>query len=355
MPGASNTADSQDPTGNPYKFEKYRIYNEEDGTMEAFYDDETSRVFRIDRRGSQDATYVSGISPPSHSDPEQHPQGNMFTDFPYGGNSVHSKRPSLAGTNGGFPNQITDTRTFRTSQTSDDELRQLFARNQSRSNGPNSSAQNGSLGNDSAYGSGNSQTFQLNPGSQPWENWDRNAQDIPPYSDHLNGPFAHRRGGAPAENRGSPAGSGYHPPIGSPKSFSGTPQPGVNPWAGGMAPRDPRLAPDVDRRNQGQQQFLHGPIPYHHNFYNQNYLLQLQQLQQLQGTYGATHANLRGGPMQVPPIPDYHDPSMNPYLQTAGIGPRPNKHPDPAKGIRSHLLEEFRSSPKSNNRYELKV
>lgn len=330
--------------------------------------DPAIRGFRSDKRGSQDNSYLnvfgapsrdSGIPQPGHSDTDQHTQGNAYGDFTYNGpasNTVHSKRPSIAGLSGSFSGQPTNARSFMTNQMDDEELQHKFTRNLSLNDGSNG-PQNG-LGNGSTYGSGTSQTFQFNPVSQPWDNGkgygNGGAQPQDAYPDPLAGPYANTRGGT--ADRESPAGSAYRPGIGSPKSYGGTPQPGIDPWSR-PASRDPRMAPDIDRRSQGQhflqqqqQQQQQAPQYYAHPFYAPNYQQQFPP-HPYDPYAAAAQPNFRP-PM---PLPAYGLP-MNTYLGAAGIPLRPNsKDLDPAKGVRSPLLEDFRSSSKSNKRYDLKV
>lgn len=348
MPRGHTPTNSQGPAnGAPVKFDELRGYKDGNDSTDSFCEAESSnRGFRGDRHGSQDNPYSNGILLGANSDADQQMRGTTIYQ-PFSSNPMHVKRSSLAGTNGGFPTQGASPRPFRASQTSDDELRHLFAKNLSLADG-SKRLQNGSANNDPAYAPA---SFQFNPVSESWEdsNAHGNILRFPPeaYTDSFASPFANKRG-APAD-RGSPPG-GTYPPIGSPKSYTGTPQPQVNnPWPA-VASREPRLALEADRISQGQQQFLQHQVSYPNAFFNQNYILPAHNLHV---PYGAAHPGR--GPLQIPTIPDYHDPSsMNHYLEAAAM--RSNRNLDPAKGIRSRLLEEFRACHKVNNsRYDLKV
>ncbi|KAI1393930.1 ARM repeat-containing protein [Hypoxylon trugodes] len=193
-----------------------------------------------------------------------------------------------------------------------------------------------------------SQPFQFNPGSQPWQHelgnnsraFGQNMQDT--WTEPLGTSLYNSRRG-PGE-RGSPAGSGgYRPSVNSPRAFSGTPNPRADPWSR-PGSRDPRVLQELNR-TQHDSQYLQQQS----GFYPPNYYNGLSQFSAPYDQY-VQNPNLRS---QVQLPGQGYGLPMN-YIPGIQVPLRPSRDQDPGKGVRSVLLEEFRSNAKSNKRYELK-
>lgn len=273
--------------------------------------------------------------------PTTQADSDIFADFNYGGptaTSIHSQRPSLAGPSVSFP--ASNGRAYDQGALHPDEA-ELAERVGRITMGSDSNGAGDSLLNLPSYGNG-AQSFQFNPVSQPWDNGQGYQANLAREM-YANGPGFEKRGSI--VDRGSPAGSTYRAGAGlnSPRSFTGTPQPNPDAWSR-PGSRDPRLGADMDRRHLGQQflQQSHAAF-YPGPYYNPNY----QQFPQVYDPYLSAR--------QPVPVPGYGM-TMGPYAMGAGAMPfRLTRDQDPTKGVRSLALEEFRSSPKSNRRYELKV
>ncbi|KAI1801883.1 ARM repeat-containing protein [Daldinia bambusicola] len=189
-----------------------------------------------------------------------------------------------------------------------------------------------------------SQTFQLNPGSQTWQQdlgnnsriYSQNVQE--PWTDTMAPAYTSRRA---LGERGSSAGSSYRPSVNGTRALSGTPNPRADAWNRPNS-RDPRVLPELERASQGsqylQQQSSFFQPPYFGN-----------SLAQFPGPYDpyAQNPSFRS---QVQ-LPGYNLPMNFPNIP---VPIRPSRDQDSGKGVRSMLLEEFRSNGKSNKRYELK-
>ncbi|KAI0847845.1 ARM repeat-containing protein [Daldinia vernicosa] len=183
--------------------------------------------------------------------------------------------------------------------------------------------------------------FQLNPGSQTWQHdlgnnsgaFGRNIQES--YADPLI--YASRRG--PGE-RGSSAERPYRPSVNSPRALSGTPNSRVDAWTRPNS-RDPRALQDLERASHGSQ-YVHQQPLFQPSYYGGN-------LSQFSTPYDQYAQNPSFRPqMQVPAY------SFQVNFPNLSVPVRPSRDQDPGKGVRSVLLEEFRSNAKSNKRYELK-
>lgn len=137
----------------------------------------------------------------------------------------------------------------------------------------------------------------------------------------------------------SPAGSDHHRGLGSPKYYSAAATP---PTASEQiyrpGSREPRAQPtELDRRLQNIQ-------------YAQHYMYSPP----FQGQYPPQYEY--GPPsFRHSAVPYGYPIQLSPYAPVQGIPTRPAKDQDVGVGVRSVLLEEFRSNSKSNKRYELKV
>jgi mRNA-binding protein PUF3 len=205
-----------------------------------------------------------------------------------------------------------------------------------------SSASNGLPGL-SPYGTGSSQT-QFNPLSQPWG---PPGQGFPAeYQKEMypSTSLGYERRHSVAD-RGSSAGSVYRAgQLNSPRSFAGTPQAPSDPWSR-PGSRDPRNGPELERRGPIPASMHQQPAPYFNPSYYSGGYQQPYPPHPLYDSFGTGFRSSVTMPYSMP---------LNPYL-TSGIPPmRPSKDQDPARGMRSALLDEFRSTSKSNKRFELK-
>nr|XP_036574978.1 mRNA binding protein pumilio [Colletotrichum truncatum]KAF6781478.1 mRNA binding protein pumilio [Colletotrichum truncatum] len=293
---------------------------------------------RQEKRGSKDPAFLNlGVVgapsrdssiPPSRQSDDSHHSPPAFRDT-FGGyghtpsNSIASNRPIPAHSSS-FPSQATNNRAFMANnrQMDESDLASTFKK---------------SLTLDDGSGiaqtiAGGAPGFQFNPGSQPWRGDVTGSFAVgDAYADAV----AHYKRGS--INSISGASGGPYRVVTSPKTF--TPQPS-DPWR--PSSRDLRMVPDSDRRTPVQP-FIQAQAPafYPGPYYSPNFPGQFPP--QIFDPYGRP-------PM---PLPGYglH---MSPYSIPGVMPIRPSKDQDPGKGVRSMLLEEFRSSSKSNKRYELK-
>lgn len=242
--------------------------------------------------------------------------------FPYGipvAAAVHSQRPSISGS------------TFSTQDVADAFRRMDVGGSSSgTANGPQSTL---------SYADG-SQTFHLNPVSQPWGNGQGHGNGFGNDS-FVNSSRLEQR--SSIAGRDSPAGSNYRTSGGlnSPRNFTGTPQFSDGPWSRPVS-REQRLAAELNgglaNTNMAQQHafFQNGGYPpqtYPHfqtpyNRYTDFYPPAI-------GGYG-------GGPVAQFP------------LGMSAIPARPARDQDAGRAFRSPVLHEFKNSPKSR-RWELQV
>lgn len=315
------------------------------------------RSFRVDQIGSQNGGFLGvggsasrdGSMPPSRaSDAGLSANGLSFgNNNPSFGSightprsSIHSQRASFSGLPGSFSSQVNGSRFMDVKQT-EAELREKFNglgfTDSEPTNTPHSS--NYSPGPPSY-----SQHYQTN-GSAMWN--DTGAKGPQQFDNHSSHAFADQpylsKGHRFAE-RGSisPAGSD-HRGLHSPKYYSAaaTPPTGSE-QVYRPGSRGPRVQPgpnELDRRLQSlqyaQQQYVYN-TPFQGQYPPQSF------------EYVPTNYRQGGVPYGYAiPIP--------PYPQAQPIPTRPAKDHDVGVGVRSVLLEEFRSNSKSNKRYELKV
>ncbi|KAF3355199.1 hypothetical protein VdG1_07063 [Verticillium dahliae VDG1] len=250
---------------------------------------EAERGFaRHEKRGSQERTFMTmgavgappsrdGSIPPSRHSEESHHSPPAFRDtfgYPSGhtpSNSIasHAQRPSIPGHSSSFPSQSNST-----NNNNNNNSRSYMTNGRTDEAGLSSQFSKGLTLDDATALSqvlsngGNGQSFQLNPGSQPWlGGFNQHAPDV--YSDYMTQYLASKRPMVPDAERRTPA---------------------------------PYMQPQA-------QPFFPGP------YYTGQY------------------------PAQFPPS----------LYDFAGRAPM-----IPGYGVRSVLLEEFRSSSKSNKRYDLK-
>ena len=239
----------------------------------------------------------------------EHDVGNSFIDAQYPGYaSNHSQRQSFSGQSSSFLVQNRGLTNGAGQHMEEAELQnQMHGLTLDVANG------NGLQG----YGSTQS-SFQFNPGSQPWETPQGLGQAYfqDGYANGINGVHDRRGSGV---GRASPAGSAYR----SPRSFSGTPQPGPDVWGSRPASRDHRIPFDSDRR--GLMQPYQQPAQYPSASYlNTNY-----------PQYGGFDSF-----QQVPQRVGYQG------FHTHNMTARSSREHDPIAQASSPLLQEFRVTQK---------
>jgi mRNA-binding protein PUF3 len=306
--------------------------------LEAFEVEIPSRFLGIGNSASRD------VSTPASRASDPVPNGASLgfghgSSQPFGSightpsSSIHSQRPSFSGAPGSFPSQSTGTRYGL--QQNELELSEKFA-----SLGLSREAEQinaSQIQNNHSF----AQNYQAGGESGMWNNSPKAFNSYEPYS---NQPFADQGYFNKAPRFGdrgsvSPAGSDYRRGLNSPKYYSnaGTPPAGSDQIyrPGSRGPRVPQGPSELDRRLQSihfaQQAYMYGG--HFQGQYPHAYDYPPQAFRQ---GYGY--------PMPMPPYP------------AAQVVPtRPAKDQDVGVGVRSVLLEEFRSNSKSNKRYELKV
>lgn len=304
--------------GQPFKsFDADRAYQHEKSGSQV----QEPGFLNLGAVGSRD----SSIPPSRHSEDSHHSPPAFRDTLGYGvghnpSNSIASTRPSVPN-NSSYPTQSSNGRASYLSNNRLDEgdLAGQFKKSMALDDG-------------FSEVSGGQQAFHLNPGSQPWHA-------------NLNGGSFNQPNGAEQyvtdlqmsqyinSKRPSPA---PYRPTPSPKTFAPQPQ---EIWTQRPPSRDPRIMSDAERRPQAPafmqahaQPFY--PGPYYNPSFGNNFPPNLYE------TFNRTHM-----------LPGYG----LPYGLPGPIPLRPSKEQDPGKGVRSVLLEEFRSSSKANNkRFELK-
>ncbi|KAF9877280.1 hypothetical protein CkaCkLH20_04980 [Colletotrichum karsti] len=293
---------------------------------------------RQEKRGSKDPAFLNlGVVgapsrdssiPPSRQSDDSHHSPPAFRDT-FGGyghtpsNSIASTRPMPAHSSS-FPSQTANNRAFiaNNRQMDDSDLGHSFKKSMTLDEATNITQ---SIG-------GGAPGFQFNPGSQPWRA-DVNGGFPDAYAEAVAQAQQYKRGSI-ASISGAP---GPYRAVTSPKTF--TPQ-SSDPWR--PSSRDMRMVSDGDRRTPVQP-FMQAQAPAYFppaSYYNPGFTAQYPQFID---------------PYGRPPIPlPGYGLHMAPYSIPGVMPIRPSKDQDPGKGVRSMLLEEFRSSSKSNKRYELK-
>ncbi|KAI1085638.1 ARM repeat-containing protein [Whalleya microplaca] len=259
----------------------------------------------------------------------------------------HAQRPSLPNVSVTLPSESgrNSAFTYGTADAPSQSLEDSFRRGLNLDD-PSEPTMNG-YGPNGYYDPAATQPFTYNPNSQTWQHTNGGnsrafGQSIQsePWAEPMMGPnYASKRGSV---DRSSPIGSSYRPSLNSPRGFSGTPNPRADPWTR-PGSRDTRMLPEFSRQPPGshylqQQENVYPP------YYNNSSLSQFSTTtydQFVQAPSFRPHMQVPGYGMQVnyPGFP---------------IPARPSRDQDPGKGVRSMLLEEFRSNNKSNKRYELK-
>ena len=372
--GRSQPKSSLDPSSGPFKFNKPSFgYNDdkENSTpfstnADAYNIDISSRPFRADQMGSQNLPFLGigssvsrdGSMPPSRaSDSGLNGNGLIFGNgnSSYGSightpnSSIHSSHPSYSGPSGSL-HQANGSRYNDLNSQTEAELREKFAG--LRFDGDVDSTSAGShMNNSTSYSQNNSNyaqnSYQLSGGAGMWNEVSSTQKSIGNVENYSNQPFADQGYYSKVPRFGdrgsvSPAGSDYRRGLNSPKYYSatGTPPLGSDQIyrPGSRGPRVQQGPTELDRRLQN----IH--------FAQQAYMSYGQfQGQYPPHLYDYPPQNFRPGGVAY----GYQMP-MPSYPPAQAIPTRPAKDQDIGLGVRSLLLEEFRSNSKSNKRYELK-
>ncbi|EMR85293.1 hypothetical protein ACHAPC_010473 [Botrytis cinerea] len=366
---------SLDPSSGSFKFSRKPSFGFNDdkenssqfsSNQDSPYDiDVSSRAFRMDQLTSQNGGFLGigstsrdGSMPPSRTSEaglNNLSFGNGNSGFgSIGGhtpsNSIHSHRPSFSAISGSFA-QTNSSRYGDLITQTESELREKFAGLGLVNDIDQASASQVSNGLSSSYSPTNQnfnpQAFQVNGNSAMW-------------NDGSSGPKAnnydHFTNQAPFTDQGyltkgprfdrvsvSPASSDYRRGLGSPKYYSGTPPTGpeqIYRPSSRAGPRIPQGPSELDRRLQHVQYSQHQAYLYGNGHFQSQYPPHLYDYPP--PNFRQTNVAPYGYPMPLPPYPAQNIPT------------RPAKDQDVGLGVRSVLLEEFRSNAKSNKRYELK-
>ena len=258
--------------------------------------------------------------------------------------SIHSSRPSFSGPSGSFP-QASGLRYNDLNSQTDAELREKFAG--LRFDGEVDSPSAGSHKSHSQSNSNSHHNYQLNNGAGMWNDPSNSSKPSGNLDNYSNQPFADQVYYSKVPRFGdrgsvSPAGSDYRRGLNSPKYYSAA---GTPPLAseqiyrpGSRGPRIPQGPSELDRRLQNfhfaQQAYMNYP--------------------QYQGQYPPHLYDYLPQSFRAGGVAYGYQMPMPAYPPAQAIPTRPAKDQDIGLGVRSVLLEEFRSNSKSNKRYELK-
>lgn len=351
-----------DPSSGSFKFVRKPsfVYNDDKenssqyvSNAENFDLDVSSRYLPIGSTASRD-----GSMPPSRASDSGGLNGGSVSfgngNQPFGSlghhtpnSSIHSQRPSFSGPSTSFPSQGNGSRYDPEAELSE-KFGAFSLGREAEQSGVSHLNNIPSTSYSPNHPSFSQQSYPSGSASGMWGDGSKVLNNFEPYS---NQPFADQvyfNKPAPRfTERGtvSPAGSDYRRGINSPKYYpaAGTPPSGSDQIyrPSSRGPRVPQGPSELDRRLQN----------IHYAQQAQAYMYGTQ----FHGQYPAhaydypAHQNYR--PANVPygyPMP------MPPYPPTQIIPTRPAKDQDVGVGVRSVLLEEFRSNSKSNKRYELK-
>jgi mRNA-binding protein PUF3 len=294
--------------------------------------------------------------PPSRSS-ETAPTGSNGSFFSNGGytpsfghtpnNSIHVQRPSAQGRNSSF---LSNGRSFvdLTDQAQEPELnfRELQLQDKEAFNSNTEQA----YPSPGVYSNYSSQHTQLNGASAMWNNGtgssSKSASNYStegyadmPFSDQLSPSRVARAG-----DRGSISpGNDFRRLPTSPKYYSLVGTPPIELDSGYVRGLRPQAAAELERGFQrlqfSQAQPYFPPLMYNGQF---------------QGQYQAHTYDYPQNFRQTTQPYGYQIP-IPPYTASLGAPRGPARDQDVGHGVRSALLEEFRSNSKSNKRYELKV
>ncbi|KAI8634834.1 ARM repeat-containing protein [Xylariaceae sp. FL1651] len=305
------------------------------------------------RRNSADPSYLSlGHSRPGtyigrQPEPDTSALPSRFGEssvYPFTKGPVHSKplnqRPSISNVSVTLPPEATRGQVFTFPNNGNhSDLNETLDRALTLED----SAESGNGYTSNGYLNPTSQPFQFDPSSQSWQNDMSNGtrnfgQGMQHDSWTEPSNTSYHGGKRGSVERSSPAGSSYRPNVNSPRTFSGTPNLRTDPW-NRPGSRNPSVPQDLDRQ-QGSQ-FSHQPAGFYHSPYYNSHLPQ----------FSAPYEQYTQPPnyRSQMPVPGYGLP-----VNYMTVPIRTTRDQDPSKGVRSMLLDEFRSNTKSNKRYELK-
>ncbi|KAI0180321.1 ARM repeat-containing protein [Hypoxylon sp. FL1284] len=338
--------------------------NEERGTANLYASNSNAQLdfeaANFYRRNSNEPTFAGlghsrqGTLTSRQPDSSAQVPSNQYSDsshYPYskiqGHNKQQARRPSVPGSSIPMPSDLGRSNAFGfgTADASTRGLEESFRAGLSLDDGQESA--NGGYAINGHFNPA-SQPFQMDTSSQAWQ------QDLGPpnsmgfgqnmaesWDDPIAAALKNTRRIPGVGERGSPAGSAYRPGVNSPRGFSGTPNGRNDSWSR-PGSRDPMILSDIDRVQHGSQYLNQQSGYYNPSYYNPG-------VSQFSGTYDqyVPNPNFRSRQPQGFGLP------LN-YLPGPVVPSRPSRDQDPGKGMRSAVLEEFRSNTKSNKRYELK-
>lgn len=261
--------------------------------------------------------------------------------------SIHSQRPSFSGPSNSYPSQGNGSR-FDPEAELSEKFGDFGLGREAEQAGVSHLNNVPSASYSPNHLNFSQQSYPSGGASGMWGDGSKVLNNFEPYS---NQPFADqvyfKQAASRFNERGtvSPAGSDYRRGINSPKYYpaAGTPPSGSDQIyrPSSRGPRIPQGPAELDRRLQNihyaqqTQAYLYG-TQFHGQYPPHAYDYPPQNYRQTNVPYGY-------------PMP------IAPYPPTQIIPTRPAKDQDVGVGVRSVLLEEFRSNSKSNKRYELKV
>ncbi|KAE8447399.1 hypothetical protein EG329_010813 [Mollisiaceae sp. DMI_Dod_QoI] len=264
--------------------------------------------------------------------------------------SIHSQRPSFSGPSGSFPSQANGSR-YDLSQ-NETELSEKFAGFGLGREAEHSSTSQVNNNAGSSYSPNHpsfaQQNYPFANGSGTWGESQKAFNNFETYSSQPFADQAYFNKPTRFTERGSvsPGGSEYRRGLNSPKYYSaaGTPPSGSDQIyrPGSRGPRAAQSQSELDRRLQNihfaqqAQAYMYGGGPFQGQYPSHPY------------DYAPPGAFRPGTVPYGYPVP------MPSYPAAQAIPTRPAKDQDVGVGVRSVLLEEFRSNSKSNKRYELK-
>jgi mRNA-binding protein PUF3 len=258
--------------------------------------------------------------------------------------SIHSQRPSISGASG-LPSQMNGSR-YDTTQ-NETELSEKFAGlGLSREEQSNASQGNNNFAtyspNNTSFAQQNN--YQFNGTSGMWSN---EAKGLDNFGEYGNQPFAeqgyfNKSSRFTERSSVSPAGSDYRRGLSSPKYYS----------ANGTPPSDQAYRP-VSRGTRIPQ----GPADLAVRMQNLHFNQQAQFMfaNQFAAQYPPQAYDFQTPVFRQGAIPYGYTMAMSVYPPAQAIPTRPAKDQDVGVGVRSVLLEEFRSNGKGTKRYDLKV
>lgn len=262
-------------------------------------------------------------------------RSQSITSFHNSSSSIHSQRPSVSGLSGGY---LSQGNPHRYADETEAELRQKFSGFSVSGMDPSTSQVN-----DTSYSpshASNPQGYQANGGQQMW-NEGSNYGKPNGYENFANQPFpdqSYFQKSRFERAAASPAGSEHRRALNSPKYYAAGTPPIEEYRPSSRETRVPQEQMELSRRLQSIQ------YAQQQNYYHQ-----------FAGQYPPPPYDYPQHFRQTAPLPYPYLPVPVPaFPQPQVIPTRPAKDQDVGVGVRSMLLEEFRSNGKSNKRYELK-